>query len=105
MTKTIAVPLVESQVDTRKVTRIDADVLIPGKGNPMKNASLVWKGEEIVHVGETKNLPQEYVSIQSIEVPVLMPGMWDCHGTFSTDAIHSFDLHQLNYSSALHRSK
>jgi len=105
MTKTIAVPIMESKVDVSKVTRIDADVLIPGKGNPVKNASLVWKEKKIVHVGETKNLPQEYVSIQSVKVPVLMPGMWDCHGTFSTDAVHSRKLHQLNYSSTLHRSE
>ena len=81
MTKsTRKLPAEEPQVDAAKVTRIDADLLIPGKGDPIKNASLVWKEREIVHVGETKSLPREYVSIQSIKVPVLMPGMWDCHG-------------------------
>lgn len=70
-------------VDVEKVTRIDADLLIPGKGDPVKNASLVWKGKKIVYAGDSKSLPEEYISMQSAKVPLLMPGMWDCHGTSS----------------------
>jgi len=70
-------------VDIAKVSRVDADLLIPGRGDPIMNASLVWKGKKIVFAGESKNLPEEYTSMQSAHVPVLMPGMWDCHGSNS----------------------
>lgn len=79
MTKNRQTPIVE--VDVAKVTRLDADLLIPGKGDPIKNASLVWKGKKIVYAGDAKSLPQEYVETQAAKVPVVMPGLWDCHGT------------------------
>lgn len=68
------------EVDVAKATRIDADLLIPGKGDPIKNASLVWKERKIVYVGHKRDLPEEYVQMQAANVRVLMPGMWDCRG-------------------------
>ena len=68
-------------VDIAQVSRIDADLMIPGRGDPIKNAALVWSGNKIVFAGESKNLPEEYSFLQSAaHVPVLMPGMWDSHG-------------------------
>lgn len=64
----------ESQVE-----RIDADLLIPGKGEPIKNGTLIIKNGKIEYAGSQKDTPIEYVSLQSKKVPVLMPGMWDCH--------------------------
>jgi imidazolonepropionase-like amidohydrolase len=57
---------------------IHADLLIPGRGDPVKNASVVIKGGKIDTV-TTKSLPSQFSHLPSTKVPVLMPGMWDCH--------------------------
>ena len=77
-------------VDISQTSRIDADLMIPGRGDPIKNASLVWNENKIVFAGESKNLPEEYSSMQSAHVPVLMPGMWDCHGSNSVSLAPRF---------------
>lgn len=59
--------------------RIDAELLIPGRGEPVENGSLISSGSKIVFVGETENLPQSYVDLPPIQVRILMPGLWDCH--------------------------
>ncbi|MCJ1427240.1 hypothetical protein MMC29_005143 [Sticta canariensis] len=62
--------------------RIDAELLIPGHGEPVANGSLISLGSKIVFVGETENLPQCYVDLPPIQVHTLMPGLWDCHVHF-----------------------
>ena len=59
--------------------RVDAKLLIPGRGDPIKNASLISKNNEIIYVGPTSDLSNEHASIPAISVPILMPGLWDCH--------------------------
>ena len=61
-------------------TRIDAQLLIPGKGDPIPNASVVMEGNAIRHVGPTSSAPDtdEIVAVQTV-----MPGMWDCHAHFT----------------------
>lgn len=69
--------------EKEKPKRVDADVLIPGRGQPTKDASLVWKKGKILYAGATASLPKEYESLDTVtHVPVLMPGMWDCHVHF-----------------------
>ncbi|EGO59155.1 hypothetical protein NEUTE1DRAFT_99338 [Neurospora tetrasperma FGSC 2508] len=59
-----------------------ADVLIPGRGEPLKNGALVVKDSVIEWVGPSNDIPSEYSSIRFSRVPVLMPGMWDVHTHF-----------------------
>ena len=62
------------------LSRIDADVLIPGRGEPITEASCVFKGNRIEWVGCQSELPQSYHDINPVaQVPILMPGLWDCH--------------------------
>lgn len=63
-------------------TGIIADVLIPGKGKPLKDQAVVAKHGKIVFVGSRKDVATKYASIKWHEVPVLMPGMWECHAHF-----------------------
>jgi imidazolonepropionase-like amidohydrolase len=63
------------------MTRIDADVLIPGRGAPIADASVVTDGTAISYAGPRDAVPQD-AGAPDITVPVLMPGMWDCHGHF-----------------------
>lgn len=66
--------------------RIDADLLIPGKGEPIKNGTVIFKDGKIEYAGPQKDVPIQYVSTQSkaTRVNVLMPGLWDCHVILSS---------------------
>jgi imidazolonepropionase-like amidohydrolase len=61
---------------------IKAELLIPGRGDPIKNGVTVIEGKKIAYVGTEKSLPDKYKSIDMAYVPVLMPGLWDCHVHF-----------------------
>ena len=60
------------------LTRIDADLLIPGRGDPIKNATLIFNNT-IQYIGT--RLPKDDFEI--FEVPVVMPGLFDTHTHFS----------------------
>ena len=62
--------------------RIDAKLLIPGRGQPIENSSLITSAGKIVFVGKREDLGSDYASLSPTTVPVLMPGMWDCHVHF-----------------------
>ncbi|RAH49328.1 metal-dependent hydrolase family protein [Aspergillus brunneoviolaceus CBS 621.78] len=59
--------------------RIDADLLIPGQGEPLLHGAVVWKSKSILYVGRQTDVPQEYQDAAASHVPVVMPGLWDCH--------------------------
>lgn len=69
----------------QETTVIFASVLIPGEGDPLTDAAVVIKGKVIHWVGTQKQLPEEYRqdSMKPCRVPVLMPGLWDCHVHFT----------------------
>jgi imidazolonepropionase-like amidohydrolase len=60
--------------------RIDADLVIPGRGEPLRSGSVVIDGARISYVGPTATAPRADVSHTG---PVVMPGMWDCHAHFA----------------------
>jgi imidazolonepropionase-like amidohydrolase len=60
------------------VERIDADILIPGRGEPLRDASVVMDSGKINYVGPSSAAP----GTPSGRVPVVMPGLWECHGHF-----------------------
>ncbi|KAI4167129.1 MAG: hypothetical protein LQ343_007456 [Gyalolechia ehrenbergii] len=69
------------QSATAPALRVDADVLIPGRGQPIQNASIVATEGKITYVGKTSALiPDRHLSV--VKVPVLMPGLWDSHVHF-----------------------
>ena len=72
------------------VERIDADLLIPGRGDPIRDAAVVIDGSSIVYVGPRQTAPD----VRSpVSVPCLMPGLWDCHADFL--GLRSLDLNEL----------
>ncbi|KAI0132294.1 amidohydrolase [Xylariales sp. AK1849] len=75
-----AVPVEEAVNVT--CTGLRCDLLIPGRGDPVENGALVIKGTKIDWVGEYAHRPSKYGAITFQHVPVLMPGMWDCHVHF-----------------------
>src|SRR3989475_1567979 len=59
--------------------RIEADILIPGRGDPIHNAALIVDGPTIAYAGPIEGA-HSAAGAAVVNVPVLMPGMWDVHG-------------------------
>jgi imidazolonepropionase-like amidohydrolase len=57
--------------------------MIPGAGEPLRNASLIVKNGKIDWVGPTSDAPAVGEDARRLAVAVLMPGMWDCHTHFT----------------------
>lgn len=62
--------------------RIEADVLIPGRGDPIRNGCVVMDGSTIAFAGSIEDAPKAPTNARVHRVPTVMPGMWDCHGHF-----------------------
>lgn len=60
--------------------RIDAALLIPGRGDPIERGSVVMDGGGIVYAGPTAGAPP---ADEVTEVPAVLPGLWECHGHFT----------------------
>lgn len=58
--------------------RIEADLLIPGLGDPLERATLILDEDGISFAGPRSEAPAS-PSASVYEVPVVMPGIWDCH--------------------------
>ena len=63
-------------------THISADVLIPGKGDPIRNGTVVTDGDNIVYAGPSATAPPVALGDVEMKVPAVMPGMWESHGHF-----------------------
>ena len=64
--------------------RIDADLLLPGRGEPITNGTVIAEGDTIIYAGATAEAPEVH-SVSVTHVPVVMPGLWDCHSHYGTD--------------------
>ncbi|OHW97200.1 amidohydrolase [Colletotrichum incanum] len=74
------------------VTVIVAELLIPGRGDPIENAAVAVENGRIVYVGKHDKLPEKYRSVKPVHVPVVMPGLWDVHTHFiGLDVVTGFD--------------
>ncbi|HYY47273.1 MAG TPA: amidohydrolase family protein [Thermoplasmata archaeon] len=60
--------------------RIEADLMIPGRGDPIRNACVVLDGPAIAYAGPMEGAPKAPAGARVTRVPVVMPGLWDCHG-------------------------
>ncbi len=62
---------------------IIADVLIPGRGDPISGGVVVLDGDVIDYAGPASAAPTRAAEDSFTEVPVVMPGLWDCHTHFA----------------------
>ena len=100
---TMAVSRLQKEDGDSNVTseiRVDADVLIPGRGKPIENGTLICGTEKaddseergkILYAGARADVPFKYSSLSAIKVPVLMPGLWDCHVHYFGNSIPDLD--------------
>jgi imidazolonepropionase-like amidohydrolase len=72
--------------------RIEADLLIPGRGDPVRGGVVLLDGSRISYAGLAATAP-ESPGAQVSQVTTVMPGMWDCHGHFLGS--RTFDLGRL----------
>ncbi len=63
-------------------TRIVADVLIPGRGEPIEHGTVTMDRGEITYVGPTDGAPGTSSDEDVVEAPAVLPGLWDCHTHF-----------------------
>lgn len=71
-------------------TRIDARRLIPGRGDPQDDATVVLEDGKITYVGPTEGAPTPD-GAGTITTEAVMPGLWECHGHFIGSLTANFD--------------
>jgi imidazolonepropionase-like amidohydrolase len=64
------------------VQRIHADLLIPGRGEPVRDGVVVLDETQISYAGPAAGAPDTPGAQEHLAAAV-MPGMWDCHGHFT----------------------
>jgi len=74
------------------VERIEADILIPGRGESIHDGCVVVDGPTIAYAGPTAGAPAT-PGAAIYRVPAVMPGLWDCHAHF--DGTLTLDLAEL----------
>ena len=72
--------------------RIEAGVLIPGHGGPIRDGVVVLDGSRIGYAGPAVVAPPT-PGAPVTRATAVMPGMWDCHGHFF--GTRTFDLSRL----------
>lgn len=72
--------------------RIDAELLIPGRGEPVRDAAVVIDGATISYAGPAAGAPAA-AGAAGRRVAAVLPGLWDCHGHFLGS--REFDLAKL----------
>lgn len=60
-------------------TSLLTDLLIPGRGEPVPDAALIMEAGTIRYAGPRSGAPVPPNPGEPLRIPVLMPGMWDCH--------------------------
>jgi len=71
--------------------RIEAELLIPGDGEPVANGVVVAEDATITYSGSAAGAPDAAAEV--VSTAVVMPGMWECHGHFLGS--RAFDLARL----------
>ncbi len=73
--------------------RIEAELLIPGHGDPIRDGVVLLDGSLISYAGPAAAAPQHPVTTRVTRVVTVMPGMWECHGHLM--GMRTFDLGRL----------
>lgn len=84
--------------------RIEADRLVPGRGDPIDDAVVILDADRITYAGTRAGAPETFTGDDVLRVPTVMPGLWECHGHLM--GLRSFDLSMLyREPTALHAAR
>jgi imidazolonepropionase-like amidohydrolase len=78
-------------------TRVEADLLIPGSGEPVRNGCVVFEGPTISYAGPVESAPRASASDTTVKVPTVLPGLWDTHTHFN--GLRNFSMEEAIYTS------
>jgi imidazolonepropionase-like amidohydrolase len=70
--------------------RIDADLLIPGRGAPVSAGTVILDGDRISYAGPASAAPDTPGAVTH-RAPVVLPGLWDCHGHYFGQKTHAWE--------------
>ncbi|TMM35943.1 MAG: amidohydrolase family protein [Actinobacteria bacterium] len=59
--------------------RFEADQLIPGRGEPVRDAVVIVDGTTISYAGPAATAPESPDSTTTVRTHTVMPGLWDSH--------------------------
>jgi imidazolonepropionase-like amidohydrolase len=59
--------------------RVEAGLLVPGRGEPVRDGVVVWDGPTITYAGPAAGAPPAGQT-PSTRAAAVLPGLWDCHG-------------------------
>ena len=83
------------------MVRIEAELLIPGRGEPIADGVVVLDGETISYAGPASGAPANPDGTADgtdgtvVKAAAVMPGLWDCHGHFV--GLRAMDLTQIAF--------
>jgi hypothetical protein len=60
--------------------RIEAELLIPGRGQPLRDGAALLEVQTIAYAGAAAQTPPTASGEARVQVAVAMPRLWDCHG-------------------------
>lgn len=66
------------------------DLLIPGRGEPIPGAALVFSGQRIMYAGPAVGSPEVEYTYSAPQGSVMMPGLWDSHVHFTGQKTTAF---------------
>src|SRR5215472_7327377 len=61
--------------------RIEAGLLIPGSGAPVRDGAVILDGPRISYAGPAASAPPT-PGVTPLAAATVLPGLWDCHGHF-----------------------
>src|SRR5262249_46886767 len=64
-----------------EMERVEAELLIPGEGEPVSDGVVIIDGPAISYAGPASQAPATPGALVH-RTETVMPGMWDCHGHF-----------------------
>jgi imidazolonepropionase-like amidohydrolase len=64
-----------------QLTRIEANRLIPGRGEPIEHGCVIMENGKVTYAGPSAKAPSTPGATVT-EAKVVMPGLWDCHAHF-----------------------
>ncbi|KAJ9619119.1 hypothetical protein H2204_012766 [Knufia peltigerae] len=78
------IPIPSQPSDESKVHLISTSLLIPGRGEPRRDMTVMIR-DGVIHAIHPTSSPPAFLrhhSLPATRVPVLLPGLWDCHTHF-----------------------